>query len=235
MRMKHRRWMWLLLLVGLSGCAQPSSLLRDRNWQRPSGTVRVVVMPPDVELSELTAGGLLEPKADWTELARQHVAVALERQLRARRAVVVPYEVPSSGGEEEAADDQLVKLNDAVGTAIILHKYLPALALPTKTDKFDWTLGEGVKPLQARTGADCALFVFFRDSYASSGRVAMMVGAAILGVGVPGGRQIGFASVVDLRTGDIVWFNRLVDPSGDLRTAGPAEKAVQGLLTALPL
>jgi hypothetical protein len=112
---------------------------------------------------------------------------------------------------------------------------VPVLALPTKGDRFDWTLGAGVKPLQARTGADYALFVLLRDSYASAGRVALMVGAAVLGVGVPGGRQIGFASLVDLRSGDILWFNRLFNPAGDLRTPEPAAKAVQSLLTQMPL
>jgi hypothetical protein len=233
---KLRYWMCLLLLTAvLSGCAQSTALLRDKHSQRPPGTVHVVIMPPDVQLSELTAGGLLEPKADWTEQARQHVAVALERQLQTRGAVVVAYEAPANGGEDEAADVQLVKLHDVVGGTILMHKYLPVLTLPTKGDRFDWTLGAGVTQLQARTGADYALFVFLRDSYASAGRVALIVGAAILGVGVPGGQQVGFASLVDLRTGDIVWFNRLFNPAGDLRTPEPAGRAVQSLLVELPL
>lgn len=234
--MKQRNWMWLLLLIGLlGGCAQSTALLRDKSWQRTAGTVRVVVMPPDVQLSELTAGGLLEPKADWTEQGRQNVSAALERYLQAKGATVVPYQQPASNGETETVDGQLVKLHDAVGGAILVHKYVPVLALPTKGERFDWTLGASVKELQARTGADYALFVFFRDSYASAGRVALIVGAAILGVGVPGGQQVGFASLVDLRTGDVLWFNRLFNPAGDLRTPEPATNAVQNLLVQLPL
>jgi hypothetical protein len=234
--MRHRNWLWLLLLIGLfSGCAQSAALLRDKSWQRAPGAVRVVVMPPDVQLSELTAGGLLEPKANWTEQGRQHVSTALERHLQTKGATIVPYQPPASSGEDEAADEQLVKLHDAVGSTILVHKYLPVFALPTKGDRFDWTLGAGVKDLQARTGADYALFVFFRDSYASAGRVALIVGAAILGVGVPGGQQVGFASLVDLRTGDVLWFNRLFNPAGDLRTPEPATTAVQNLLVQLPL
>jgi hypothetical protein len=233
--MRHESWLGLLLAIGLlSGCAQSTVLLRDKSWQCPPGAVRVVIMPPDVQLSELTAGGLLEPKADWTEQAREHVTAALERTLGAKGATVVPYGSPS-GAEDEAADVQLIKLHDVVGGAIVVHKYVPVLALPTKGDRFDWTLGAGLKPLQARTGADYALFVLLRDSYASAGRVALMVGAAVLGVGVPGGRQIGFASLVDLRSGDILWFNRLFNPAGDLRTPEPAAKAVQSLLTQMPL
>jgi hypothetical protein len=225
----------LLLTVLLGGCAQTSVLVRDRSWPRATGTVRVVVMPPDVELSELTAGGLLEPKADWTEQARLHVSAGLERYLKTKGTTVVPYGPPAPGSEDEASDVQLVKLHDAVGGAILVHKYVPVMALPTKADRFDWTLGASATRLQSRTGADYALFVLFRDSYASAGRVALMVGAAILGVGVTGGRQVGFASLVDLRTGDVLWFNRLVNPAGDLRTMEPAAKAVQSLLVELPL
>jgi hypothetical protein len=234
--MRRRNWLLLLPLIAvLGGCAPSTVLVRDKSWKRAPGTVRVVVMPPDVQLSELTAGGLLEPKADWTEQARRHVSTALDRYLQTKGTTIAPYQQPASGSEDEAADAQLVKLHDAVGGAILVHKYVPVLALPTKADQFDWTLGMGIKQLQARTDADYALFVFFRDSYASSGRVALMVGAAILGVGVSGGQQVGFASLVDLRTGHVLWFNRLVSPSGDLRTPEPTGKAVQTLLVELPL
>jgi hypothetical protein len=224
-------------LVGLlGGCAPPSTaLLRDRTWQRPAGAARLVIMPVDIQLSELTAGGLLEAKAEWTERGREHVAVALERHLQARGVTLVPYTAPGAGAGDEAAEAQLMKLHDAVGGAILVHKYVPVLFLPTKENRFDWTLGTSVRSVQARTGADYALFVFLRDSYASAGRVALMVGAALVGVGVPGGQQVGVASLVDLRSGDILWFNRLVSPAGDLRTPEPAAKAVQSLLIELPL
>jgi hypothetical protein len=148
---------------------------------------------------------------------------------------VLEYERPAEEAER-SADDRLVKLHDAVGAAIILHKYVPAFQqLPTKEGKFDWSLGAGAKRLRDRTGADYALFVVLRDSYASPGRAAAIVGAVLLHVIIPGGQQVGFASLVDLATGDIVWFNRLIDPAGDLRQADPARWAVRNLLAGLPL
>jgi hypothetical protein len=59
----------------------------------------------------------------------------------------------------------------------------------------------------------------------------VIVVGALLGVGVPGGAQVGFASVVDLRTGDIVWFHRLVRPHGDLRTPDAAGETVKALVS----
>lgn len=40
-----------------------------------------------------------------------------------------------------------------------------------------------------------------RDSYASAEHKAAMVALALFGVGIPGGFQVGYASLVDLRSG----------------------------------
>ena len=37
----------------------------------PKGT-KVVIMPTDIELFSVSAGGVLEPKADWTEAASKY-------------------------------------------------------------------------------------------------------------------------------------------------------------------
>jgi hypothetical protein len=61
-----------------------------------------------------------------------------------------------------------------------------------------------------------------------------MVAAAILGVGLQGGSQVGFASLVDLRSGDVVWFNQIYRPTGDMRTAEPAAETVKILHAGFP-
>jgi hypothetical protein len=223
------------LLAG--GCAQTTAAARTETWQRIPSTARVLLMTPDIELAELSAGGVLEPKAEWTERARALVVEALRAEIGARNARLVPYQPPGDGSRRTYQHDQLRKLHDAVGQSILVHHYgFPKL--PNKDGKFDWTLGEGVSVLREDAEADYALFVFVRDSYASAGRKAAMVGVAILSLGravIGGGVQVGFASLVDLKTGDLVWFNRLIDPQGDLRDAAPAREAVKKLLADLPL
>ena len=81
-----------------------------------------------------------------------------------------------------------MKLHQAVGLSVIRHKFIPALALPHKQEVFDWTLGDGVKQLKKEFDADYAMFLFVRDSYASAGRAAAIVLAAVLGVAIPGGQ-----------------------------------------------
>ena len=64
---------------------------------------------------------------------------------------------------------------------------------------------------------------------------AVLVGILSMGRYImPGGQQMGFASLVDLDTGDIVWFNRLQRGVGDLRTFDNARSSVEVLLTEFP-
>jgi hypothetical protein len=125
-------------------------------------------------------------------------------------------------------------LHGAVAQSVFLHHMMGIMRLPTKNDSLDWSMGEGVQLLREKTGADYALFTWIRDSYASAERKAAMVAMAIFGVGLVGGSQVGYASLVDLKTGRVVWFNDLRRASGDLREAGNAAETVEALLRSFP-
>jgi hypothetical protein len=89
--------------------------------------------------------------------------------------------------------------------------------------------------MRSRLGTDYGLFVYVRDSYTTAGRALVMLGAAILGVGITGGQQVAFASLVDLNTGNVVWFNLLQSSSGDLRTPEASRKVIEALFKDSPL
>jgi hypothetical protein len=223
----------LVLSIVVSGCAT-SSFRQVDTLRKPQGQTATVLMPLDVHLYELTAAGLQEPKADWTELAKGHLTAAFAAEQTSLGLQLKPLDEASV---DSAASDRLLqvqRLHSVVGQAILTHQYVPVLALPSKGGKFDWTLGPEVKALKEATGADYALFVFVNDGYSSGGRVALIVAGAMLGIGIPGATQLGFASLVDLETGDVVWFNRLLRNVGDLRTAEPARETAKTLLTNFP-
>jgi len=196
---------------------------------------QVMLLPADVELAELSAGGMLTPKADWTLLAEGHVQRALDAALAMRGIELVRYVPPAADDPNLHEYLQLEKLHQAVGQTINQHKYIQPLNLPTKKDAFDWTLGPSVSLLAQGSGADHVLFVHLRDSFSSDGRVALAVFAALFGVGIQGGQQVGFASLVNLETGDVVWFNRLLSSVGDLRKPESADLAIDNLLSKAPL
>ncbi|QNN65759.1 hypothetical protein H9L12_04165 [Sphingomonas rhizophila] len=138
---------------------------------------------------------------------------------------------------------ELERLHNAVGNSIALHKYM-GYGLPTKRGRgLDWTLGEDAVKLGQRSGYDYALFMYAEDNFASTGRVALQVlGIAGCFVGfcapnVGGGGQFAYASLVDLRTGKVVWFNIVQAGSqiagikmGDIRTEAGAAQLVDRLL-----
>ena len=53
-----------------------------------------------------------------------------------------------------------------------------------------------------------------------------------MGVGM--GFEGGFASLIDLKTGEIVWFNRVLAGSGELREPDGARTAVARLFEGIP-
>ncbi|MEY2633939.1 MAG: hypothetical protein RIR00_2593 [Pseudomonadota bacterium] len=191
---------------------------------------RVALMQPDIELFSLSAGGITEPRADWTDAALQHVRRAV--RLKTGRQGLSLREVSEDEADELA---EINALHAAVANAIAMHHLGPSnLALPTKNGQLDWSLGEAVLPLQQRSGSDYALFIWMRDSYASAERKVAMVAMALLGVGITAGFQAGYASLVDLRSGQVLWFNRMFRGSGDLREAASADETVQTLLKNFP-
>ena len=90
---------------------------------------------------------------------------------------------------------------------------------------------------------DYALFLYAEDSFASTGRISLQVlGIAGCAVGfcapnIGGGGQFAYASLVDLRSGEVVWFNVLQTGSqlpgvsfGDIRTTQGAATMVERLV-----
>jgi len=70
------RWAVVLLLVSAvlidcGGCATTSQ--RGDRCATPPPSANVLLIEPDIILFELTAGGLEEPRADWTETAKVNV------------------------------------------------------------------------------------------------------------------------------------------------------------------
>ncbi len=191
---------------------------------------KIVVMPVDAELYSLSAGGVPEPKADWTAAAIRHMNTALLNSAS-------KLGLTTTSMDEAGADDfaEQIGLHAAVARSIELHHSIGgAWALPTKEGRLDWTFGDSMQPLEARTGARYGLFVWVRDSYASAERKAAMVALALVGVGISGGVQVGYASLVDLDSGRVLWFNRLARGTGDLREAAPAAETIDVLLRGFP-
>lgn len=216
------------------GCTVAPTVKQITHLETQSDQPRVLMMPLDVELSVLTTGGLPEPRADWTEAAIAHMEQALQRQSNIRNFDLIRYQQATN--DSSSAVVQLQKLHEVVGVTMMQQRMAP---LPTKKDNFSWSLGSEAVSLAQTYNADYALFLFMRDSYASAGRQALVaasvLASAFLGTPVAsGGVQVGYASLVDLKTGDIVWFNNLARAEGDLREPVKADASITTLLNGFP-
>jgi hypothetical protein len=244
-----RKWGLALALavsVPLSACVQTRQFA-DVQFTPPQGDYRLLVLRPDVTVGSLTTGGMVEPRADWTDQARRNIVAALREQQSGRggRVQILEHRNELQGvSEQEVAD--MERLFYAVGQSIVLHKYLGAY-LPTKRGKgLEYTLGEDAVRLGQKTGYDYALFMHAEDEVASGGRIALgVLGIAGCFVGfcaptIGGATQLDYAGLVDLKTGEVVWFNVVRAGSevpgikfGDLRTPQGAAQMVDRLLNRM--
>lgn len=205
--------------------------------------VKIVVFRPDVQVGSLRVGGLDEANADWTATARDNMQKAFSTAGEARDANLTFLGDPEGDNAKMLNDYRglfQVVANEAM-THGLFADHLPTKMVPaaTPTDrphwKMDWSLGGDAQKLKAATGADYAMFVYTHDSYGDTGRkVAQLLMAGVFGAYIPAGVHIGYAGLVDLNTGDMVWLNADVQMGGDMRQSDGAAKRVTELMRGFP-
>ena len=192
---------------------------------------KILLMPVDIEICELTLAGMCEPSASWTQNSRENIITSFEEILNKRNAILKKYNMNEQQNDEII---QVIKLHTQIGQEIINNEYGPH-ELPTKKE-FNWTLGKKVKLLKKKYKSDYAIFIFFRDQYSSTERVIYNIVTAVLFPGIIpiGGSQIAFASLVNLNNGEITWFNGYYRSFGDVRDLENARDTVNKLFEEFP-
>ena len=191
---------------------------------------KILLMPIDIEICELTLAGMCEPNASWTKDSRENIIMSFEEILNKRNAILSKY----NRNEENDEIIQIIKLHTQIGQEIINNEYGP-YELPTKQE-FNWTMGKKVKLLQNKYKTDYAIFIYFRDQYSSTERVIYNIVTAVLFPGIIpiGGAQIAFASLVNLNNGQITWFNGYYRSFGDVRSLEKARDTVNKIFEEFP-
>ena len=191
---------------------------------------KILLMPIDIEICELTLAGMCEPKALWTTTSKENIILSFKEFLSKRNANLNDY------NKQNESEDliQIIKLHTQMGQEIINNEY-GALKLPTK-EEFNWSLGKKIKLLKNEYKTDYAIFIFFRDQYSSTERVIYNIVTAVLFPGIipVGGSQLAFASLVDLRDGKITWFNGYYRSFGDVRNLEDAKNTIDKLFEKFP-
>ena len=191
---------------------------------------KILLMPIDIEICELTIAGMCEPSASWTKNSKENIILSFKEILDKRNATLKEY----NKNQQNDEITQLIKLHNQVGQEIINNEYGP-FKLPTKTE-FNWSIGNKVKILKKKYKTDYAIFVFFRDQYSSTERVIYNIVTAVLFPGIIpiGGSQLAFASLVNLNNGEITWFNGYYRSFGDVRDIENARDTVNKIFEEFP-
>ena len=232
----------LVLLIALAACTSTNNRRADnlKADAKIGAGKTVVILEADVELSELLAGGVEEPRVAWTKAAEANINAAIEQDLKGRAVKLVPRK-QTLAASDRAQLKQLELLTQTVGFSIVRYQLSPYYSLPTKKAGFEWAVGPNVALMKTAYGADYAMVTLVRDSYASSGRKAFAVLGVLaavatgVNVGVSTGQRFGYTLLLDLSTGKVVWANFMASETGDLRNTEDAKKVVRSMLAGLPL
>lgn len=229
-----RRGVLVISLLGLgflTGCAAAPYRAHPRFEERIQPIKTVALLPPDVKVYRLTAGGVTELMDEWSEAARENLISSIAKRIGIEgRFVLKEFDPTQSPAADEEFKD-IRPLFEAIASSALTHTYRPETTFETKKGRFEYSLGS-LASLAGAAEADALLFVYALDHISTGGRVALnimmvLVGAAAGVVVIPAGGQTAIVTALVDRTGDILWFNVRGSAGGhDLREADSAESLV---------
>lgn len=240
----HGKHGWIAIVLALSfpfaspvAAQERTAVKQGFNLTASSGK-RILVIRPAVSVGAQSTGGMFEPNADWTDKARANIDASLARhQAKLGNSTA---QMPETFGDQARLVEEYTNLFGTVARAVVSYQFFAGNRLPTKKRDnkdgvFDWSLGDGVRKLPGANDADYALFIYNKDAFGSTGRKILQV-VALLGPGIAvrSGEHLGYAGLVDLKTGDLLWLNADMSMGGDVRDPIGAEKRVGQLLEDFP-
>lgn len=200
------------LALAVSGCAtlgggvQPGFGARTHPAlaDRVRGIQAPAILPPDIKVYSLSAGGVGELRDDWSAAGRQHVLNAVKANLGGRPTAITP--APGDRETQEAIEE-IQALYAAVSETIFDHTYGygPDLFWH-KLQNFEYSIGP-VDRLLARHRADALVIVHGADEISTGGRKALqVVGTIVPFAPKPRSGVSGMTLALVDRSGTILWY-----------------------------
>lgn len=231
------RTLFAVILVAASVLATPAlaamSAVNPALTQNPAARPKkVVLLPPQVFVYELSAGGMPTRMADWEATARENLSAAATRLSHEAGFELLPAPVlaPLLADQLEAH----IGLYERVAQSVFVYGRGDMDAWAHKKNEFDYTVGPGLAFLRQQTGADAALIVLGSDYISSGGRRAAFIAGLMLGVVMPLGQSFITAGIVDLTTGDVLWMSFDSSSSMDSRTPADVDSLMHNLYQTWP-
>jgi hypothetical protein len=165
---------------------------------------RGLLLPIEFTVYQAGVGGRLEAVPDWTESARTNLRRAALEVAKARIGIEL-VDLPELTADERAVLDDYVALARLV---VLQGGQLGAKAWRVRKADFDRSLGDGLQFLYEKTGAEFAVLLDGAQVKQTGGSIFMQLALAGAGILAPGGGGTSvMASVLDLKSGEVEWFN----------------------------
>lgn len=228
---------FIFLVLILSGCAAPQKYAVNPAFANASPAhkpAKVLLLPANINVMEISAGGVVEKVDAWEAQAKSNIRQSLLKLTGSGQNFNL-VELPEISATEKEAIDQYLAFYELVGGDAFIFGRSADPAWQHKKSNFDYTLGDGLRFLKQKTGADAALFVVGSDQISTGGRKAAMVLGAMVGVAIPAGMTFVSIGLVDLDSGNILWLN--YDLGGghwDIRDPSDTDKLVANILKDYP-
>lgn len=223
----------LLALAACSALAQHRihhSLLGEAPRALPG---KLVAIPAQIVVREISAGGVLEPVPKWTEAASANLSRAMADIAAARKDMALQA-TPEFDEDERELLDRYLATYLVVGSTAHSMTLTNDAAWEHKRKHFDYTVGEGLAFLREKSGADAAILIVGDDLVSSSERKATAVIGAIFGVAIPLGRSLVSVGIVDLASGDLLWMQHTFSSRYDLKDYEAAHAMLGEIFAAYP-
>lgn len=122
----------------------------------------VALLPPVVQIYEVSPSGVAELRDDWCVLGEKNLEKAFAEQMKEKRYVVRTLRTNDGFRKEVQQIQALYKL---VNKSIQLHSYGPQV-FPEKTTRFEYGLGS-LEEVLAANGTDSMVFIMGFDQVSS--------------------------------------------------------------------
>jgi hypothetical protein len=231
-----------LLVIALLGAGCATSTVVTSGRTHPTTASRMdeikttAVLPPDITLNSLGAGGVAERRDDWTEMARANARQVLESVRPERIVYVRDLDTRAELADEIAEVQALFELIDMN----LLLSYSPLQVVPPSArGSLDYSVGSIDRILDAAQ-ADALLVVRGVDDIFATDRKALAVAGFILAAAagtsfnMSSGEAHLSAALIG-RDGTILWYDWVGDAGmGDLRKPEGVRATIERLLRSMP-
>jgi hypothetical protein len=170
-----------------------------------SGAKRIVVLPVEFTVYEKSVAGL-EAVPDWSESAKYALGDAAAKMLKLDNRFEI-VAMPTFEDETDSLLREHVELFKIVADSVTSLLTYGGKAWHEKRTNFDYTLGDGLAFVADAAQAEYALIVAGAQVKQTGGAVFMQLLAAAGGYSAPGGGTFVVIGVVNLRSGNVAWFN----------------------------